>query len=261
MALFGGKPKATEPEPAPVVETPKPDPVPAGPDPRDEKISALELNVHRLSTQLESLNGMLGQVVGRGAPQQQIPAPVIEDVSDEEIETAVGEGKGLAPRVRKMLNAFEARLVQNYINPLKETGLGAVAGLSQEVAKGQMPHYGRFKQEIDQYVTGLPAEARLNPQVYVVAHNAVVGAHMSELLEEERQKTIRQANQTTAQEPTASVKTPSKDAQKAPSAADLGGDDAAAALQVIGKDEDAFAKRLGYKDWQDYMAKTEEYAQ
>jgi hypothetical protein len=220
----------------------------------------LSQTVRELGDRVTELASRQPQVVVQQPVQAVVPG---RGVSDEEIDQAVLSGQGAAARIRALVdravNDAADRLVKEQIAPLREFGVNTIAQLSHEVASGKMPHYTRFKKEIDQRVNALDASVRANPAVLKMIHDAVVGEHVGELTKEATEAAIRQA-----QEPkdkpgdpgTGAGREPKRDAAELPDAQRVGGDDGMAALSHKGhggQSQDEFARGLGYKDWNDYM--------
>lgn len=187
-----------------------------------------------------------------------VAAPVaegIEDVPLPELEQALSEGKG-AEKFVKAINAAVKRLEGSFgkrVQELESTGLTAISELSKDAAKGDMPYYPRFKKEIDAYVSALPAHLRTNKQIYVVAHNAIVGSpeNLAQILKEEREKILREAADPNAANLPTDIngRGKGKDGDAIPTVEGLLGKEAADALTSIGRSPDQHAMRMGHKDW------------
>lgn len=187
------------------------------------------------------------------------PEPTIEDVTDEELEEALNQGTG-AQKFRKMVNAAAARLAKDQIEPLRAEGQQAIAGLVKQTATQNLPHYKKYQKEIDEYVDRLPANQRLNPEVYEIAHNIVVGKHVTEIVNESVESFKRgsgggaphvntpggQGRSTVGFQPSGTITKPPSTEQ-------------AGLLADRGDSPDQFAMKLGYKSWDEYMTKAEEY--
>lgn len=159
----------------------------------------------------------------------------------------------------KVIEAYERQQEQSWVEthvvPLRDTGLEAIATLRQEASMARLPYAARFKKEIDQFMAALPPAMRMNDEVFRTAHNAVVGAHAQELLAEERERAMRAGTEPPAESADAGRRGrgSSRSADSTPTVEDIGGMQAVAALQGKGQDADAFARRLGYKGWRDYI--------
>lgn len=223
-------------------------------DPREAEIKELKLSVHGMSTQLESLSNLLNVVMTR--PAQGPAQAQIEDVSDEELQQAVLSGENVGPKVRKLLAAERERIKRDMIDPLQQTGLESIAGLTKQMALAQMPHYKKYQREVDEALGNLPANARLNGAVYKAVYDSVIGGHLDELVKEGISQQARRVAQ--AEETQVPGRRGGKGVSEVPRAEDLG-PGTKDALEVIGKDEEQFAKRLGYKSWADYIEVTKPY--
>lgn len=214
----------------------------------------------------DNFNAILAQL---GSRKNDAPAdPIIEDVTEEELEQVLNDGKGagkiikaMDAKIKKMEGAFNKR-----VQELESVGLNAISELSRDTAAGDMPYYSKYKKEIDTYVATLPAHLRVSKQVYVVAHNAVVGQHLPEIMKDEREKILREAsNPEDASLPTGiNGRDKNKAADEIPTVEDLLGKDAANALTSLGRTPDQQAQKLGYKDWATYatfIKKQDEEAQ
>lgn len=246
-----GNPIDTPDEP-----TPTPPPAPPTWVPSEE-FKGFQAQVTQTLQAIQTNINALASAYGQGRPQSpSTPAAM----SDEEIETAFNEGKG-AQVVKRLLTEERERIRREEIGPLRELGLSAIANLTESIARGKMsPHlYTRYKGEIDQYIQSLSPEAKLNPQAHEIAYNAVVGRHVNEITSEAVQAAMRKkADEPPAPPPGSTTGRTQDQNSRVPTVEDYAGRDGAAALAGIGKDGDAFARRLGYKDWTAYMAKAKE---
>src|SRR3990167_3012382 len=213
----------------------------------------------------ENFNAILAQL---GSRKDDITSePVIEDVTKEEIEQVLADGKGadkilklIDGRLKKMEGAFGKR-----VQDLENVGLTAISEHSKDLAAGDMPYYSKFKKEIDAYVATLPAHLRVNKQVYVVAHNAIVGQHLPEILKEEKEKILREAADPDAATDTTGVNGRGKGTKESeiPTVEELLGKEAADALVSIGRTPDQHAQRISrgkYNTWAEYSVWIKEEA-
>ena len=221
-------------------------------DPRDEEIKSLKLSHHQLNTRIETLTNMFsGFMQGQQQTPKEPQGPALP--SDEELDQAIATGQGAVPKIKALLAAQEERIRKQYIDPLRDEGLSAIAGINQEMARAKMPHYEKYKSEIDAMLQALPVNVRLNPQVYEMCYKTVVGGHLDDIVTERLQQEARKATQP-VEVPGGRGRRPAQD--EIPDAADLS-PGAADALAMIGRDQDDFARRLGYKDWKDHIQKTQ----
>jgi len=188
----------------------------------------------------------------------QAPEPILPDLADEEIETAIAEGKG-AQAIRRAVEARIQRAVREHVTPLQQqvqgTGMAAIAALAIEAVRPQLKHYDRYKKEIDEALAAVGAEHRMNPQTIRAAHDIVVGRHLQEIVTEEVEKAVRGKRENPTGTPGTTAAGRHQTETKVPSALELFGKDAGQAVRDKGG-EDTYAKRLGYESWADYLTKT-----
>jgi hypothetical protein len=206
--------------------------------------------------QFETLNSAV-QSLARAPSAAPAPVATKPRITEEQYEKAVQEGD--AKTIDGYINQKIDDVRSRDIVPLQASGMDAIAGLTREIVLDKLPHYKRFKGEIDKYVENLPPAAKMSPVAYKIAHDAVVGQHHDDLVKEATEAAIRKAQA----EGGGGSNTPGDAGSgrqtggakgKTPTAKEAFGDDAAFALSSVGKDEESFARRLGYKSWADYMA-------
>lgn len=203
----------------------------------------------------ENFNAILANL---NRPSAAAAAPVIEGIEDvplPELEQALNDGKG-AEKFVKAINVAVKRLEGAFgkrVQELESTGLTAISELSKDAARADMPYYPRFKKEIDAYVAALPAHLRTNKQIYVVAHNAIVGSpeNLGQILKEEREKILREAADPDAANLPTDIngRGKGKGENEIPTVEQLLGKEAADALVSINRSPDQHAMRMGHKDW------------
>ncbi len=237
-------PPAGDPQPAPAVDT-------------NKLLADLNVTMQGLS---QGMTALAARNVAP-APATEVRAPIAE-LSDEEINNAFSEGK-LADVIRKAIGNSEEKIKREYIEPLQQMGVSSISELTARITKADMPHYNRFKADIDRYIAGMEPAFRMSPNAHKLAHDAVVGANIDVLLKEEREATLRQA----AQPPGPAGQLPGSQSGRQtgtgdaiPTVAELFGQESADSLAARGKDPDGFARDLGYKNWEEYakLAKTQE---
>lgn len=184
------------------------------------------------------------------------PSPAITSDDIASVEKALADGEGanaILSLVNKATTDALSKFKKAEVDPMRTQGMESIALLSgAEVRK--MPHYEKYKKEVDTYINGLPIESRINPQAHMLAYNTVVGQHFEEILAEDREKMLRSGGGNGAGTPgNAAGRTPGGENEKAKSAVEVFGQDSADALSAVGMDEEAFAKKLGYKDWATYV--------
>jgi len=218
---------------------------------------------------LQSMQGGFNALASaRHAGQDTPPAePAIEDVTDDEVAKAVedGDARRVAQLIRKAATAASERstraLKKSAVEPLQTYGVSAIASLATRAAKADMPHYDRFKKEIDDAIAKLPLEARLNPDSIAYCHHVIVGLHAKELVTEAEEGAVRKLRESgqLAQTPTGTTGRTQDAATKVPTVAELLGDEVAASFTALGKDPDHVARKLGYPGgWAEYAKKFQE---
>lgn len=134
-----------------------------------------------------------GQIRREAPVQVNRPAP-IEDVSDDEIDAAVAEGKPISPLLRRRELATRQRMERELIDPIRQQG-GAAIGSVAALAADKLPHYKRFKKDIDAYVREWQERnpgSIVTPDHYKYAHDIIVGQNTDSLLAEAREAAIRE---------------------------------------------------------------------
>lgn len=194
---------------------------------------------------------------------QPAPAPTIADVTDEEINTAITSGENPAKVLRRLNAATEARLRRDFdarASQIEEVGYGSLAAQASEIANSRMDAKlrVRFKKEIDQYVGTLSPAMRTRSDTYMIAYNAVIGAHMPELLAEEREAAIRQARNPAPAPTPGANNNRGTGTTGVPTVEEYLGKEVANALESVGRTPDQHAQRMGYKDWADMVKKHQE---
>lgn len=177
------------------------------------------------------------------------------DPTPEEIAAEIRD-EGKSTKLAKLLDNRSRKLVREQIDPMKNTGLNALAIQAKHIAKltGTMPHYQKYQKEIDAYISRLPLEMQANPDVYTQAHNLICGGHLNEILEEEKSKMARGGRDRggTDLPGTSTGRVPSGEGDEVPTVEQLFGKEQADALKAVGRTPDEFAKSMGHKDWAGY---------
>lgn len=184
-------------------------------------------------------------------------APTYEDATDEEIESALAEGKG-AKVFRKMVDAAVKRVETKYDarqSDLELTAGTSLSNMAARMAKPLMKYYDKpyIKKEVDSYIANLPAKDKLNPENFVVVYNAVAGAHMDEIIADEREAALRAAAAKSAPVPGGASGRANSSAVE-PTVEEEFGPEAARELRSRGRDIDRIAQAFGFKDGKEYMA-------
>ena len=248
-------------EETPIVDTPKyvtP----------DDMTAALDRATQHIIGTVQSL------VTPRPVPtQQQQTQPFNEqqvpDINEEELQQAFQEGNLVQyDKLQKQRIAKERQDYRRDIHQLKQEGMQAIAGLTQQMSAPKRAGLEKYQGEIDAILGTFPVETRANQQVLEFVYNSVRGNHFRELVDAEVETSKRAAatKQTQGAGDAATDRTTAM-ASKATSwnenldqrMVGRNATPADQALATTGKDPDQFARQLGYKNMDDYLAKTAEY--
>ena len=217
-------------------------------------------------TQFEALQAQLGHLQQSNlllqqaytqsqqqAPQQTAPTRI----SDDQIQKLIDDGKGV-----EAMRLLAAEQANERVSQVERAGIGSLQTLTRQVATQSLPHYEAYKEEIEGYLQQVQAtapDALLNPDVYKLAHNYVVGQHVDDIVKVKVEQELRRrgagvgvgdltntAGRTTTNAGGKMVATPEQ----------LFGPEIVQTLQQKGG-ADNWAVGMGYKNWADYVTKTE----
>lgn len=189
------------------------------------------------------------------APTPREPEPI----NLAEIDDAIREGGGadkIARMVEKVASAKVDALRKTAIDPLEAVGVGNMATYARDMVLRDLPErHRRYIKEIDEFMTSMPDKRVLaNPEAWRHAVTATIGRHASELEREAVEEAIRKETERVATpQPSAAAYFDDERKQPVPSVKEFAGDEGLIALREKQIDGDTLAKRMGYKDWSDYM--------
>ena len=246
---------------------PTPTPEPAAPSyvPSDE-FKRFQESIENNFAQFQQNFNMLAETMRH--PANPTPtAPAAPDFSEEELETALAEGKN----AKAFLKAIDAKLgglrgeFSKQVDEIRNVGLTAITDLARDsheasISEDLKPYVSKYKKEIDAYIANIPPQMRTSKQVYGIACNAVIGAHMPEIIKEEREKALRSASDPNAPglPGQAGGRSRAEGTTEVPTVEELLGKPAADALASKGQSADDFARKIsgkrGFKGWADYVA-------
>lgn len=198
---------------------------------------------------LQSINESLAAMRSEAARRPDAaPAATEHAVTAEEYASAVQTGD--AGTIERYFDQKQRRYHAAEVAPMQRDGAQILGDMQARLSASTLPHYTRFKKEIDAAYAQMPPQLRAMPEAITIAHDLVSGRHVGELVAEAREAALR----TPAVQPNApgaangrAVRT-----DNVPSAEDWLGKDNARALGNVSEDD--FARRLGYKDWAAYHA-------
>lgn len=232
-----------------------PDPMPT-PEPSVSKdqFDALSASVARLNETFSSY------LEFQQRPAVPMGPPPIEEVSDEEIDRALSEGRGAAS-FRKMVQGEARRQLQG-IAPMLQQGIESLSHLSMRSAgRYDQPYAKEYAGEIEKELSRLPVETRANPtamaEAWNYAYGKVLAGHIGDIQQRERETAIRQA---TAGHPEGrsggrvTISTPGGGEMELPSLEDVvGGRELQNILRRHGS-ADGFARSQGFDNWAAFAA-------
>ena len=187
------------------------------------------------------------------------PTPTYDDPTMEQITTDLQNGD--AKSLQKYLENHERKLVDRVVRPMEQKGYSAIAQQAERIAMNDpnMPHYARFKKEINEVMKPCSLEQRADPLAYQTAYNIVVGMNYEKLRKEEVEAAIRKATES-ADGGTAPSGAKPKYAEGVPSVKDLLGEQAERELANAGWTPDQWAQKFyASKDWPEAAAKIQAF--
>lgn len=203
----------------------------------------------------EGLNAVASRPMAAPAPPS--PASTPPAISEEQFQEALatGDAKLVSRYLNQTIETREAHLRKTEIEPLKHQGMASLADLTRNLAAKDLKYYQKYQKEIDAKLANIPPEMRLNPEVYRMAHDSVVGANVDALVEERLQERLRKP---ATPEPMPGGGTAGRRAADGhvPTVEELFGREAVDALNMQGEgrgDPDRVARGLGFNDWADYV--------
>lgn len=242
----------------PPVEQPVAQAAPAGPDPMD----AIRQEIGQLRDFM--MTGFQAVAQTRQAPEQPAMAPT---VSNEELETAIAEGKGAA-MIQAIVDAKLAKatqeLQQGSIAPLaqmvQQHGVDAIAALAREQAAASVepelkPYVERYAQEIRQASSTLAPELAMRPEHQKNAQMFVLGQHIKEIMADVRERAVRSVRENPTGDAPGKAGRTTGTGDKVPTALELFGKAAGKEVAEAGG-EDAWARKRHYDDFADFLLKT-----
>lgn len=209
----------------------------------------------------------------RSYAERMTPAPRAAEptgeLSDEQIQSAIDEGRMTQVQAMKMLSErVGKRVVVEHVEPLRKTGIGMMSGLTRDMASmstvevdGKLspkyPHSRRFEKEIKEQLALVESNGMaVTPEVYDYAYRLVIGGHVDTIANERTEAAVRQAVQPKPEPGRQSVRTgrstPAGGAAPLPSFEEMFADNMPA-LEAKGLTPDQYARRMGYADAAAYV--------
>jgi hypothetical protein len=223
-----------------------------------------------ITRRFDDIIGRLGQVpspVEQTQPSQPDHTETLKQIDaqlaalNEQIDTAQEERTPISTLLtqRDTLNAQKLDITT--INPLRNTGLAAIASLSTEqgfnhstVDKELLLKY---RPEIDSYLARLPAENRMDPIVARSAYYMIIGLHKDEIDLVAKEATLRSQGKAGDDPPSPHSQRTDGTPEGTPTVEELLGPQAAKALAGKGQTAEQWAVSRGHTDWKAYVEMVE----
>lgn len=216
-----------------------------------------------LRTITSTLENLATRPQQQAQPQQQ-QAPQITDISDEDLETALISGDGGAKAIRKAIKAEAERLYQERIVPLEQYGVQTFNELSERVVGKDQKHYNLLRKEVDQQLAQMDPALRASPRARDFAYKMAVAENMDRIVQAEVEAKLRTTaddeaglTQRSTSDRGVGTRTDGKQKQQQ-SPMEVFGNESLKALRSVGRDMEHMAKRMGYKNADEYMKLAEE---
>jgi hypothetical protein len=223
---------------------------PAAPEPKFVTSDQLsELNA-KLNGQFEQINHGF-QALLNAQRQGPAPAPMVE----EDLDEALAGGEDVGSVLKKAMGQLERRIVNQYIAPIQNEGMKTIAQLSERVVRGEMPYYDLLKDKMAPVLSGMDPALSMKPEVIKHVYDNMVGQNITKIVGMEIEKQIRAKVGGGKTQDTG--ETGRVTGSKERTFDDVFGKESLDAIRHLkgNPDPDEFAKRLGYKDAKDYLAK------
>ena len=274
MALNFLKPKRT-PDPVP-------DPLPAA-QPREtsvhqgvslEDFETLKHENAALKTEVESVKAYQ-QGFTRAQPQQQPPPQPrpqqkpLPSLDKRKLEEAVHQGDfgTVIDEINSLTSVYSQRIAglerdTQVLGGALQGGVKVMAGVQRSIAKGQCPHYDRFRDEIESRLGQLGDGVAVQEGMVKFIHDQVVGENIDVLVNEAREEAIRKNTEdiSAARPPNGRSFGGASYPEGIPPPEKLLGKDAVRWLkQEKGGSIDEYYRRMGYEGYADYVTQNKDH--
>jgi len=236
---------------------------------KDDELAAMRGALTNLTTQLAQIGGQVNIL----ATERTAPAPVVNKgfqrtVTIEDIDRAIDEGD--TKRVNTLQLKYNTETIQEQMagvstqtQSLQHQGVSMIANVVKDQISGKLPHYERFKKEIDEFLEKAPMEARTAPEMHRWAHDAIVGRHTEELMKEAAEAAVRKhMDGGSGYNPGAGSGSGGSDSQGTLTIDTVYGDDAKDIKRLLQSKNitiDQYAQRRGFANAQAYLTHVKKF--
>lgn len=251
---------------------PNADPPDPNAAPAPETVTIPKEEYENITKRLDAFDLRLTPQVAPAAPQP-LPGPTLGEqlakFDDQlttlgtEIDTAITEQKPVAALMAKRdaLNAEKTTLQirTQHIEPAFAQGVQTIGQLTDEVTKSQMPHLAipEVKVEYDRFLSTVPPEQSMNPQMRMYAYNLAVGSQHPVILAQQKEVWLRESTPPGGQLPgSATGRNQDQTTHKIPKPEEILSQGNLNALAASNRTVDSHYQSLGYKNWEDYWTQT-----
>lgn len=247
--LNGGEPEGDEPKTEDVVEgevEPKVEDV--APATASMSVDAVQAMLDRNAEQMnQHFTALVSGLQTSLAPKDEHPTVAMP--SDEDFKKALDEGDTAGfLRLQRQKDVAMATIYDNRLTAQEAASNERMLALQERVVSTSVPD--EYKKEVDGMMDelGITRDLRTNPKVLELLTLAAKGKNADAIAAAAVEAAKRQAND----DPVGDVSSQGRAVGGHEKPEPVFSDQAHMALQSVGRDGDAFAKGMGYKDWADY---------
>lgn len=165
----------------------------------DDQMTAIQGSLTNLTTQLAEMGGRVNVLATERINPTPTPTTARgfqRTVTADQIRAARDEGDN--SKADAFLMTYNTETIQesmqgvsSQIQALQHQGVAMIANVVKEQTSAKLPHYERFKKEIDEFLDKAPMESRTSPEMHKWAHDSIVGRHTDELMKEAADAAVR----------------------------------------------------------------------
>lgn len=166
-----------------------------------DEMNSIQGAMQNLTTEIGKMGARVEGFLAGGSrsnePTQPLDKPTsVRTVTEADIKKAFEDGETVKAAELQIkyndesIKEMEQKFSTN-LTAVQNQGMSLIGDLARGQVSKELPYYNRFKDEIEDFISKVSPEARMSPKVYEFAHNAVLGKHMKELVNEEVEAEIR----------------------------------------------------------------------